>query len=74
MKNFATMTRQENETFIKLSVLLIPSFVLVCADSITAWVAAIIWGVAAYKIAKKWNSKAVRRLARLRSVRRLLDD
>lgn len=30
--------------------------------------------VAAYKIAKKWNSKTVKRLARLRSVRRLLDD
>lgn len=74
MKNFATMTRQENETFIKLSVLLMPSFVLVCIDSIAAWVAAIVWGVAAYKIARKWSSKAVRRLARLRSVKRLLED
>lgn len=37
-------------------------------------VAAIIWGVAAYKIARKWNSKTVKRLARLRSVRRLLED
>ena len=74
MKNFATMTRQENEIFIKLSVLLIPSFVLVCAASITAWIAAIVWGVAAYKIARKWNNKTVKRWARLRSVKRLLDD
>lgn len=59
--------------FIKMSVLLTPTYLLACTGNLFLVILAIGWIPASYMLAKKWHSKAIDKLAKHSIIKSIID-
>lgn len=59
--------------FVKMSILLIPSALLLCSTNLVVFVLGIGWIPASYLVAKKWHSKTIDRIAKCSLIKRIID-